>query len=76
MLINKETIAIIDADFLLYTATMGNKVLDEQGNPVRQDNKFVYTWHFNISSCCNFFPSFIHSKNPCEKYNFKESKNY
>ena len=39
----KEIVCIFDADFLLYYATMGNKVLDEQGNPVRQDNKFVYT---------------------------------
>lgn len=40
---NKEIILLFDGDFLLYFATMGNKVLDEQGNPVRQDNKFVYT---------------------------------
>ena len=40
---NKEVLALIDADFLLYTATMGNKVFDEEGNPVRKDNRFVYT---------------------------------
>jgi 5'-3' exonuclease len=34
---------IIDADFLLYTATMGNKCLDNEGNPIKEDNKFTYT---------------------------------
>lgn len=40
---SKEIVLLLDGDFLLYYATMGNKVLDEQGNPVREDNKFVYT---------------------------------
>lgn len=40
---HKENVAIIDGDFLLFTATNGNKVLDSEGNPLRQDKKFVYT---------------------------------
>jgi len=34
---------IIDGDFILYYATQGNKVLDDNGEPLREDNKFVYT---------------------------------
>lgn len=40
---SNETVLLFDGDFLLFFATMGNKVLDDDGNPVRQDNKFVYT---------------------------------
>lgn len=40
---NKELLTIIDGDFLLFFATMGNKVLDSEGNPLRENNKFVYT---------------------------------
>jgi DNA polymerase-1 len=36
-------LCIVDADFLLWSATNGNKVLDEEGNPLKKDNKFVYT---------------------------------
>lgn len=41
--INKKVISLIDADFLLYYATMGRKVTDEFGVPIKKDNKFVYT---------------------------------
>lgn len=39
----QQKLLLFDADFLLYYATMGNKVLDEQGNPVKENNRFVYT---------------------------------
>lgn len=35
-------LTVLDADFLLFTATNGKKVLDENGNPIKIDNKFVY----------------------------------
>lgn len=40
---NKELLVIFDGDFILYFATHGNKVLDKYGNPIRENNKFVYT---------------------------------
>ncbi len=43
MVISKNTLTIFDADFLPFTATMGNKVFDTEGNPLKEDNKFVYT---------------------------------
>lgn len=33
---------LIDGDWLLYVATNPEKELDQEGNPVRKDNKFVY----------------------------------
>lgn len=39
----ENDLLIFDGDFLLYYATQGNKVLDKYGNPVRENNKFVYT---------------------------------
>lgn len=39
---NKKVLTLFDADFILFTATMGNKCLDEEGNPIRIDNKFTY----------------------------------
>lgn len=38
-----DSLLLFDADFMLYYATMGNKVFDLEGNPLRKDNKFVYT---------------------------------
>lgn len=38
-----KNLTIFDADFLLWSATHGNKVLDSDGNPIRENNKFVYT---------------------------------
>lgn len=38
-----ESLLIIDGDFILYYATQGNKVLDDNSEPVRENNKFVYT---------------------------------
>jgi len=38
-----RNLAILDADFLLFSCTAGNKVLDSEGDPIREDNKFVYT---------------------------------
>lgn len=38
-----NNLSIIDADFLLYTATMGKKCLDDEGNPILLDKKFTYT---------------------------------
>lgn len=35
-------IAIIDLDSVAYSAFNPNKVLDENGNPLRENNKFVY----------------------------------
>jgi len=42
-MLTKESLLIFDADFMLYYATIGNKVFDLEGNPLREDNKFVYT---------------------------------
>lgn len=39
----KKNLVLFDADFLLYYATMGNKVLDEAGLPIKENGKFVYT---------------------------------
>jgi len=39
----KNSLLIIDGDFILYYATTGNKVLDNNGEPLRENNKFVYT---------------------------------
>lgn len=39
----QEVRVIIDSGSMLYSATNGNKVLDESGNPIRENNKFVYT---------------------------------
>lgn len=36
-------ITIIDGDFILYTATAGNKMLDKNNEPIKIDNKFTYT---------------------------------
>lgn len=41
---NKQNMyLIIDSGSMLYSATNGNKVLDESGNPIKENNKFVYT---------------------------------
>lgn len=37
-----HNLTLFDADFLLYVCTMGNKVLDDENNPIKEDNKFVY----------------------------------
>lgn len=37
-----EKLAIIDCDSICYTACFGIKLLDEQGNPIKVDNKFTY----------------------------------
>lgn len=34
--------AVLDLDSLAYACGQGNKVLDEAGNPLKKDNKFVY----------------------------------
>jgi len=40
---NKQNMyLIIDSGSMLYSATNGNKVLDESGNPIKENNKFVY----------------------------------
>lgn len=39
----KSSLLLIDGDFIPYYATQGNKVLDIEGNPLRENNKFVYT---------------------------------
>ncbi len=35
-------LSIIDSDYLLYVATHPDKVLNNEGNPVRENDKFVY----------------------------------
>lgn len=37
-----KNLIIFDADFILFTATMGNKCLDEENNPIKVDGKFTY----------------------------------
>ncbi len=39
----KNNLLVIDGDFIPYYATQGNKVFDLEGNPLRENNKFVYT---------------------------------
>ena len=34
---------LIDSGGIIYSSTMGNKVLDENNNPIKEDNKFKYT---------------------------------
>ena len=36
-------LGLLDADFLLFYVTQGNKVLDENGEPLKESGKFVYT---------------------------------
>ena len=43
MKILKKNMIVFDGDFLLYYCTMGNKVLDSDNNPVKEDGKFIYT---------------------------------
>ena len=38
----QNKIAVIDADSLIFTAFHPNKVLDSEGNPLRENNKFIY----------------------------------
>lgn len=40
---NKSKLLLIDADFILWTATMGNKIFDDAGGPIKEDDKFIYT---------------------------------
>ena len=40
---NLNKLAILDGDFLLYSATMGIKCCDDTGNPILVDGKFTYT---------------------------------
>lgn len=39
---HKEILTIFDADFIPFTATMGNKIFDDEGNPLKEDGRFVY----------------------------------
>jgi len=51
-----NSLTIFDADFLLYTATMGNKVLDDEDNPKKDETgKFIYTEKTleEVYSCAN-----------------------
>jgi hypothetical protein len=50
--------AIIDADFLFYICLQGNKVLDELGEPIKENGKFVYT-EKPFEQACNEIDSFI-----------------
>jgi len=50
----ESNIAVTDCDSLIYTAFHPNKVLDEHGTPLRENNKFVYvekTEEEIINSC-------------------------
>jgi hypothetical protein len=38
----KNKLVIIDADSICYTACFGVKIVDEEGNPIKVDNKFTY----------------------------------
>lgn len=49
-------IAIFDADFILYSATGGNKVLDSFGVPIKENGRFVYTdkTQEEVEASCDF----------------------
>jgi hypothetical protein len=51
-------LSLIDGDYLLYVATNPDKELDEKGNPVRKDNKFVYK-ALNLDECLSKLEQFI-----------------
>ena len=38
-----QNTAVIDADFIIWIATNGNKVLGKDGLPLKETGKFVYT---------------------------------
>lgn len=63
-------LAIIDGDFILYTATCGNKVLDNEGNPIRENNKFVYTdkTQEEMQASCDFIMEDILEQTMVTKY--------
>lgn len=61
---------IIDGDFILFSATHGNKCLDEFGNPIKEDNKFVYTPKTleEVYECVDQIIYDIVDKNDCTPY--------
>lgn len=52
-------LSIIDGDYLLYVSTHPNKVLDNEGNPVREGNKFIYETNTSIGDCISKVENFI-----------------
>lgn len=52
--------AIIDADHIFFIALTGEKVLDESGEPIKQDGKFVYRQR-TFEESCNVADSYITS---------------
>lgn len=56
----KETLVVFDADFLLFYATMGNKIYDAEGVPMKKDGRLVYT-EKSFKEVCDTADSIINS---------------
>lgn len=55
---NFNKTAVVDADFLFYIVLQGNKVLNELGEPIKEDGKFVYT-EKPFKQACSEMDNFI-----------------
>jgi 5'-3' exonuclease len=49
--LNKDKIALLDADYLIYHAIHPEKVLDESGEPMKENGKLVYKPWEDASQC-------------------------
>lgn len=67
---SNPNLTILDADFLLFTATMGNKCLDGEGIPIKVDNKFTYTdkTKDEVFSCADSIIELILNKTTADFY--------
>lgn len=63
-------VAVIDVDSVCYTIGNGNKVRDEYGVPIRQDNKFVYVdkTEDELAKCADETMSIILKNCSCDAY--------
>lgn len=64
------SIAVIDLDSVAFTIGNGNKVRDEYGVPIRQDNKFVYVdkTEDELAKCADETMSIILRNCSCDAY--------
>ena len=56
--------AAIDADYVLWIACHGNKILDGNGSPLREDGRFVYedkTLEQAINTCDSYLNDVLHT---------------
>lgn len=65
-----NNIAVIDLDSVIFTAFHPNKKLDENGEPLREDNKFVYIEKTEpeVKDCCDSLMTQILSSSNATHY--------